>query len=90
MTCPTTSNKPAAAAAWAAMSPCEKLAHVEYALMQLASGQTKIEVRYGDYHVEYGVGSVTYLKGEVTRLRRLCDPGAHHAISIGRSHGGCR
>lgn len=89
MTCPT-NTKPAAAAAWAALSPCEKLQHVEHALMELATGKGKTTIRYSDYWVEYAPGSVAFLERERTRLSRLCDAGSRSAISIGRSGGFCR
>lgn len=92
MTCPTNSekNRLDQARAFAAMSDCDRLALAELALNELRTGKVKTQVRYADYWVEYAASSIPSLEREVTRLRRLCNPGSHHAITIGRSGGLCR
>jgi hypothetical protein len=66
--------------------PCERLAMVEAALYQLASGQKRVEIRHGEYWTRYGEGSVPFLERERARLMALCPAaGGRQAITIGRS-----
>lgn len=68
---------------YSTLTPCEKLSVIEDALMALASGQTKVQVRQGDNWVEYGAGSIAMLERERAQLRILCNGRA--AITMGRS-----
>ena len=68
----------------ARLSDCERLSIFEEAAFHLASGQQRIQIRHGEYWVQYGQGSITYLTREITRLRLLCGGKAYHAISVGR------
>ena len=78
------------ASQWAALSYCDRLAIVEHALMQLASGKTRVEVRHGDQLVRYGFGYVALLERERARLSALCN--SRTAITVGRTEykGGTR
>ncbi len=71
------------ASQWAALSYCDRLAIVEHALMQLASGKTRVEIRHGEQWVRYGQGSVTFLERERARLSALCN--RRSAITVGRT-----
>lgn len=72
-------------AGYAKLSDCDKLAIVEEALIGLAAGKAKQEVRYGDNWIEFLPGSVAFLERERQRLRILCGAQQRSAISIGRS-----
>ena len=65
------------------MTECEKSGLYEEALFALASGQQKVQVRHGEYWVQYGTGSVTYLERALARSRALC--GNRTAVLIGRT-----
>ena len=68
------------------LSPCDQVAVYENALFQLASGKNRIQVRYGEQWVQYGVGSTAYLERALSRARALCD--RRRPISIGWNSGG--
>lgn len=63
--------------------PCERLAMVEEALYGLASGKTRVQVRHGEYWIEYAAGSVTFLERERARLSAICTK--RTGITIGRT-----
>ncbi len=70
-------------AQWVAISPCDKLAIVEMALMELSAGKTRAQVRHGENWVTYHPGSVTFLERERARLQALCNK--RHGLTIGRT-----
>ncbi len=80
MTCPPKKMPPGYLAG---LTPCARLDLLEEAAFALASGQTKTQVRHGELWVEYGQGSITYLRTEIARLRAIC--GNRTAITIGRT-----
>lgn len=65
---------------------CEKLRVCEDAFFQLAAGQTKAEVRYGENWLKFHPGASSFLRQEINRLRAICG-GGRTAITVGR---GCR
>jgi hypothetical protein len=69
----TRAPKEMTAAQLAALGPCERLAIIDLALLELANGKRRAEVRHGDYFVRFHPGSVTFLKTERDRLRAECD-----------------
>lgn len=71
------------AADWAKLDPCAKLEIVEFALTKLASGEKATEIRHGEHWVRFGMGSVTYLERERSRLSALCNRNGRHSISVG-------
>lgn len=72
---------------YSSLTPCERLAVTEDALMALASGQKKAEVRHGDFWMTYSQGSVAFLERERAQLRILCN--GRSAITIGRTEFDC-
>lgn len=51
---------------------CDRIPILEQALFQLASGQQKAQVRYGNNWVEFHLGSTRWLQDELNRCRALC------------------
>lgn len=75
-------------AAWAALSPCDRLAHVDWLLMQLASGQSVKVVRHNNNWVEYLPGAVTELRRLKNELAAQCASATgkgRSGITIGRT-----
>jgi hypothetical protein len=70
---------------FAKLTDCEKLALYEEAAFTLSTGQQKTQVRYGEYWVQFGLGSTVFIQREIARLRSLCNP--RSAIGIARSGG---
>ena len=70
----------------ARLTDCERLVLFEEAAFALASGQQRIQIRHDAYWVQYGQGSIAYLKTEIARLRAIC--GNRTAITIGRTING--
>ena len=77
--------------------PCVRYRQIEQALYARGSGEQRVEVRYGNQWVRYGLGSVAFLERERARLMALCQSaqsaasgsgsGGRRAIIVGRS--GC-
>ena len=60
---------------------CARLAYIEDALLQLATGAKRASVRQGDNWVTYHIGSVAFLERERNRLATICN--GRHAITVG-------
>ena len=75
---PTKPSKP-----YSSLTPCERLAVCEDALMALASGDKRTVIRHGEFWKEYSQGSVTFLERERAQLRIQCN--GRSAITMGRS-----
>jgi len=63
--------------------PHSRLKFFENAAALLMSGQRRVQIRHGDYWVEYSAGSLPELRKEIARLRAIC--GKRTAITFHRS-----
>lgn len=68
---------------YSTLTPCDRLAVCDDALMALASGTKRTVIRHGDFWCEYGQGNVAFLERERAQLRIQCH--GRSAITMGRS-----
>jgi len=59
--------------ALAITDPCSMLPYLRGALMQLATGSGRAEIRHGDQTLRYHPANVKELRAEIQRLEQFCN-----------------
>ena len=68
------------AVTWQALTDADRLAIMELALMQLAGGAAKANVRHAEYWLAFHPGNAATLQKEVQRLRSMVTP--RHGFTV--------
>ena len=66
---------------FANLEPCAKVTILEEAVLGLAGGKNRVQVRFGEHWVQYGQGSVMALERMLNHYRALC--GRRHGFTVG-------
>lgn len=75
---------------FASLDDCTKVAILEEAILGLAGGKQRMQIRHGEYWVTYHAASVQALERMLNRYRALC--GRRHGFTVGPQPvigGGC-